>query len=140
MNTIENIHRINHQNDAAQTLGDETQQKVLINDVSSGTSISYSDFREDNSIFPEIYDTEWKEFQAEDEDEDEIIARHEVKNKIVRQPKNEIKRRSEMTDIKKSDVVVQKTFHDDVVCKFYISSLTVVGLYIIFKFMQKSRG
>jgi hypothetical protein len=145
VNLHETIQAINTTNDNAHNLGDgnkvvKRQEKNGVDLLLNSQSLNYFIYENFQKLFPSNYVDEMKEYNgALNEREREHVLKkygnemHEINQPIQNRPSKFLN-----TSVNKiAPVVNYEVMYGDKVCTFFIGSISVIGLYIVYKMIER---
>jgi len=140
INTSEAILNINDNNDKKQNLGN-TNKGVIVQtvngiDLLKGVqSVPYALSEHFEKLGPENYTDELKEY-GDAINKDSVLQKYDDENHIVNQPIQKVPNKyiAEAVDIK---VPVYESMYKDKTCAFFLGSISLLSLYVIYKFIER---
>lgn len=140
VNTSETILNINESNDKKEGLGSAGKGVVLQitngNDLLNGaSSLPYALSEHFEKLGPDDYMDEMKEYE-DAVDKDSVLQKYNDENHIVNQPtqRGPNKYIAEAVDIKSP---VYESMYKDKTCAFFLGSISLLSLYVIYKFIER---
>jgi hypothetical protein len=140
INTSEAILKMNQNNDMNEVLGSAGKAVVLQTTngadlLNSAHSVPYALSEHFEKLGPDDYTDELKEYDGA-VDKNSVLQKYNDKNHIVNQPtqKGPNKYVAEAVDIK---VPVYESMYKDKTCAFFLGSISVLSLYVIYKFIER---
>jgi hypothetical protein len=145
INTHEAILQINEKNDKTQNLGNEAslvqQNENGFDLLKHSQTIAYSFFEFFEKMFPESYRNEMSEYinASSEHDKDAVLNKYDQDNHIVNQPTKEILivEKNYAKTLPCPIPVNYELMYKDDVCTFFIGSISVISLYIVFKLIER---
>lgn len=140
INTAEVILQINETNDKIVSLDKvETLQKINGVDLLREYHLFYGGFEEFDKLYPDEYTDEMKEYKNALSESGKIgvVQKYDGENHVVNQPVQNRPSKFAATTTKSALAKPKyETMYKDNVCKFFIGSISVVSLYILFRMIK----
>ena len=153
INTSEKINQINENNDSKQNLGDggktfHRQEKngvdlLCCSEFSNSLSFDTLSFDKLNTMHPVIDEMSEYENAKTDYEKAEILKKYQEIAQQINEPVQERHRDYNSFDEKQvenftsiPEVNYEDMYKDDI-CRFFIGSITVIGLFIVYKMVER---
>lgn len=142
VNTSEAISEMNKNNDAKQNLGNANKGLILqttngVDLLDSKYSAPFALSEKLEKLGPDNYKDEMKEYEtAPDEYKDSVLQKSNDENHVVNHPvqKKPNQYVAEAVDIK---TPVYESMYKDKMCAFFLGSISLISLYVIYKFIER---
>jgi len=145
VNTSETIHEMNKNNDANKNLGNDG--KGLVAQTINGTDLLNKNYSAPHPLSenfeklgPDNYSDELKEYEeTPDTYKDSLLQKYNDENHIVNQP---VQTRptsyiAEVNELKPPATPKYESMYKDKTCAFFLGSISILSLYVIYKFFER---
>jgi hypothetical protein len=142
INTSESILKINENNDKTQNLGNEAslneQSGNGVDLLKKSQSVAYTVFEAFEKMFPDEFQNEMSDYvkAPTEQSKIDVLNDYDSKNHIVNQPTRKpvnVEKVPQPQPVPEPDY---KLMYKDEICTFFIGSVSIISLYIVFNFLQ----
>jgi hypothetical protein len=133
VNTAEGILKINKYNDTNHDLGNQANTvNQTINGIDllrAAKGFSYNCYECFEKMFPDNYVDEKRQYDNSVA-KNAVLKKYDNNNHVVNQPSNDVSNRARIPKYEE--------MYNDSICSFFIGSISVISLYVVFQMIDKN--